>query len=246
MGNFPELAARISVAGAVALVAGSMMIVGVAVQSLTTPAFADTSAFELFCTNTPIGSLAFNDVVISGSLSPAVPAVGQQFSVDNFQAQVPIPAVIAQDAAAVGNTSLSGTANAALTATGATPASMPTGALAYDAALPNPVPPSGLTLEVPSSPATIGPFTATSSDIALSLTSVFTLNFNDAAFPTALPPFDCSPYPNDVVPSGLAQAIPPGLPIAPVVATAGQGPPPPPPTNRHRTLRAVLPAHAGG
>ncbi len=229
MGRFPKITARLSMAGAVALVAGSMMIVGVAVQSLT-PAFADTSPFELYCSNTPIGNLAFNDVVITGDLSPATPSPGQQFSLENFQASVPIPATVAQDAAAVGNTSLSGSATAAITATGATPASMPTGALAYDEPLPNPVPPSGLTLAVPSSPATIGPFTATSSSIALSLTSLFTLNFNDAAFPTPLPPFNCSPYPNDVLPSGLAQAIPPGTPISPVVATAGQGTPPPPPT----------------
>ncbi len=182
MGRVSKLTARIGMAGAIAVVAGSLMIVGVAVQSLTAPAFADTSAFELFCTGTPIGNLAFNDVVISGSLSPAAPTAGQQFSVNNFQAQVPIPTPIAQAAAAVGNMSLSGTANAALTATGATPASMPTGGLVYDEPIPNPIPPSGLALAVPSSPVTIGPFTATSSDITLALTSVFTLNFNDAAF----------------------------------------------------------------
>ena len=69
MGRFPKVATRLSVAGAVALVAGSMMLVGVAIQVITSPAFADTSPFELFCTNTPIGNLVFNDVVMTGTLS---------------------------------------------------------------------------------------------------------------------------------------------------------------------------------
>jgi hypothetical protein len=227
MGRFPNVAGRISLVGAVALVAGSMMIIGVAVQSLDAPAFADTSAFELFCTNTPIGDLVFNDVVISGSLSPATPAPGQQFSLTNFQAQVNIPADVAQEAAAVGNQSISGTASVTIAATGATPASIPTGPLAYGQAIPNPIPPSGITLTEPSTPATIGPFTATSSNVALSLGSSISLTFTDVAFPEALPPLECSAYANDLMPSGLAQGIPPGLPISPVIASAGTPPPPP-------------------
>ena len=65
MGRFPKAVSRMSVAGAVAIIAGSMMIVGVAVQALTAPAFADTSPFELYCTNSVIGNLAINDVVVN-------------------------------------------------------------------------------------------------------------------------------------------------------------------------------------
>ena len=227
MGRFPNVAGRISLVGAVALVAGSMMIIGVAVQSLSAPTFADTSAFELFCTNTPIGDLVFNDVVISGSLSPATPAPGQQFNLTGFQAQLNVPADVAQEAAAVGNQTISGTASVTIAATGATPASIPTGPLAYGQAIPNPIPPSGITLTEPSTPATVGPFTATSSNVALSLGSSISLTFNDAAFPEALPPLECSAYANDLMPSGLAQGIPPGLPISPVIASAGTPPPPP-------------------
>ena len=228
MGHFPKVATRLSVAGAAALVAGSMMLVGVAVQVITSPAFADTSPFELFCTNTPIGNLVFNDVVMTGSLSPATPSPGQQFSLSNFQAQVSVPADIVQEASAVGNTSISGTATATIAASGATPLSMPTGSLAYDQTIPSPVPSSGLALDVPSTPATIGPFTATSSNLSLSLGSSITLTFSDVAIPSGLPPLDCSAYPNDVMSSGLAQGIPPGLPISPVIAEAGQVSPPPP------------------
>jgi len=228
MGRFPKVATRLSVAGAVALVAGSMMLVGVAVQVITSPAFADTSPFELFCTNTPIGNLVFNDVVMTGTLSPATPSPGQQFSLSNFQTQVTVPADIVQAVTAVGNTSISGTASATVVASGATPTSMPTGSLAYDQTIPSPVPSSGLALDVPSTPATIGPFTATSSNLSLSLGSSITLTFSDVAFPSGLPPLECSAYPNDVMSSGLAQGIPPGLPISPVIAEAGQVSPPPP------------------
>ena len=228
MGRFPKVATRLSVAGAVALVAGSMMLVGVAIQVITSPAFADTSPFELFCTNTPIGNLVFNDVVMTGTLSPATPSPGQQFSLSNFQAQVTVPANIVQEATAVGNTSITGTASATIAASGATPSSMPTGSLAYDQTIPSPVPSSGVALDVPSTPATIGPFTATSSNLSLSLGSSITLTFSDVAIPSGLPPLECSAYPNDVMSSGLAQGIPPGLPISPVIAEAGQVSPPPP------------------
>jgi len=228
MGRFPKLATRLSVAGAVALVAGSMMLVGVAVQMISAPAYADTAPFELFCTNSPIGDLAFNDVVLTGSLSPASPSAGQQFSLTDFQAQVTVPPDIVSEATAVGNTSITGTVSATVIATGATPSSIPTGSLAYDQAIPTPVPASGLPLDIPSTPATIGPFTATSSNVAVSLGSAITLTFTDVAIPEGLPPLTCSAYPNDVMPSGLASGVPPGLPFSPVIADAGQAPPPPP------------------
>src|ERR1700722_11252462 len=228
MGHLPKVVNRMSVAGAVAIMAGSMMIVGVAVQGLTTPAFADTSPFELFCTNSPIGNLTINDVVMTGSLSTASPTPGQQFNLENFQAQVPVPADIVSAAAAVGNTSLSGTASAAIAATGATPSSITMGSLDYAVTLPNPIPPAGVPLDVPTTPVTVGPFTATSSNIALSLGSSIPLALSDVAIPGIPPPLQCSAYPNDVMSSGFSQVVPPGLPISPVIAVAGEAAPPPP------------------
>ena len=211
-------------AGAVVLAAGTVMIVGASVQeALTGPALADTAAFELFCTNTPIGNLVFNNVVISGTLSPASPAAGQQFSLEDFQEQLAIPASVVQSAGALGNT-ITGITTATLAATGATPSSTPTGPLAFSEAIPNPVPSTGGALYAPTTPTTIGPFTADSSDVSLTLGSSITLAITQLGTSS---PIECSAYPNDVMPSGSATGIPPGLPISPVVAFAGSSPPPP-------------------
>ena len=52
----------------------------------------------------------------------------------------------------------------------------------------------------------------------------------------------CRSYPNDTIPSGYTDTTPPGLPISPVIATAGQATPPAAP-HLDRALRAVLPPH---
>ena len=213
-----------SALGALVTLSGAVMLVGAAIEA--GQASADTAPFELYCTGTPVGAIAFNDVVVTGSLSPAAPTAGQQFTLDDFQAQVTIPASVVELASEVGNTSLSGTATVGISATGATPSTMSSGALAYAAPIPNPVPSTGLQFDVPTTPATIGPFTATSSNVALSIGSAITLTFSDIALP-GFPPFSCSAYPNDVVPSGLTNQLPPGLPTSPVIAYAGTPPPPP-------------------
>src|SRR5579864_2212397 len=100
--------------GAVVTLSGTVMLVGAAIEA--GQAGADTAPFELYCTGTPVGALVFNDVVISGTLSPAAPAVGQQFSLQGFQAHVTIPAAVATLAAQVGNTTLSGTVSTSISA----------------------------------------------------------------------------------------------------------------------------------
>lgn len=229
MGRFRNSLTRIGVAGAVSLVAGSMMIVGgvIVQQAMSGSAGADTSAFELFCTNTPIGNLVFNDVVISGTLTPSSPSPGEQFSLDNFQIQEPVPADIIQQASILGST-ISGTSTATIAATGATPTAMPTGSLGFSQPLPNPVPSAGGTLDVPTTPITVGPFTANSSNVSLALGSAITLTITQLGTSATI---GCSTYPNDTLPAGSGQATPPGLPISPVIAFAGN-PPPPPPANQ--------------
>ena len=69
---------------------------------------------------------------------------------------------------ATGLTSLTGTLTTTVDATGATPSSISTGAMPFDIPIPSPVPASGVTLHVPSTPATVGPFTATSTNITVS------------------------------------------------------------------------------
>jgi len=227
VGRSRTVATRVGLAGVVLLATGLSLVGTVVAQVVSSSAYADTTPFELYCTNTPIGDLVLNDSVVTGSLSPAAPAAGQQFSLENFQIQTTVPPDIVQAATAVGNTAISGTVTTTVDATGATPASQSTGAQPYDQSIPSPLPSSGLALSVPSSPLTVGPFTATGSAVALSLGSSISLTFSDVAIPSGFPPLQCSAYPNDAMPSGLATGLPPGLPISPVIATAGGATTPP-------------------
>ncbi len=230
MGRFQHLATRLSIVGALALVIGTSLVAGVITQALTSSAFADTAPYETFCANTPAGNIVLNDVVVSGALSPSNPTTGQQFNVTGLEVKEQLPAAVVQDAAATGLTSLTGTLTTSVDATGATPPSISTGAMSFDIPIPNPVPASGITLQVPSTPATVGPFTATSSNITVSEAAVANTTDIDGDG-IGLIALDCSSYPNDTLPSGFTSNSPPGLPISPVIATAGQGTPPPaPPT----------------
>jgi hypothetical protein len=226
MGRFPNVATRIAVAGAVALVLGSVMVVGVTVQqALTGAAFADSSPYEMFCPSTPEGNVVLNDVVLTGALSPASPTVGQTFNLTGFQTQEQLPAEIVQDAADTGLTSLTGTLTTTIDATGATPASISTGSVSFDIPIPDPIPSSGLAVTIPS--VTVGPFTATSDNIALSSAPVSqTMDIDGDGI--GLISLHCSSYPNDTLPGGFTNDTPPGVPISPVIATAGQVTPPSP------------------
>jgi len=212
-------------AGAIALASGVAMLGGVVVQTLTSPAFADSTPYETFCPGTPLGAVVLNDVVATGALSPASPSVAQSFTLTGFQIQEQLPAAVAQSAEATGLTSLTGSLTTTIDATGATPASLSTGTVNFAIPLPNPVPPSGVTVSIPS--VTVGPFTATSPNIALSAAPESqTMDIDgDGIGPISL---HCSDYPNDSLPSGFTNAMPPGLPISPVIATAGQVTLPPP------------------
>jgi len=201
------------------------MLGGVVVQTLTSPAFADSTPYETFCPGTPLGAVVLNDVVVTGALSPTSPSVGQSFTLTGFQTQEQLPAAIAQSAEATGLGSLTGSLTTTIDAIGATPASLSTGTVNFTIPLPNPVPPSGVTVSIPS--VTVGPFTATSPNVALSAAPESqTMDIDGAGI--GLISLHCSDYPNDSLPSGFTNDIPPGLPLSPVIATAGQVTPPPP------------------
>jgi hypothetical protein len=229
VGRFHHVATRLSMIGALALLIGTSLVAGVIVQSLTSSAYADTAPYEIFCPGTPVGNLVLNDVTVTGTMSPAAPSAGQQFNLANVQEEGVIPAAVAQQAEAIGLTSLTGTISGTVDATGATPASIPTGAVAFNIPIPDPIPSAGMTLDVPSPPATVGPFTATGTDVTLSMDSGIDITFNDG--PAAgLLDFHCSSYANDSIPqSGFTETTPPGLTISPVIATTGPSTPPAPP-----------------
>ena len=227
MGRFPRAATRIATAGALSLLVGAGLVATVAVQALSAPAYADTAPFEVVCGGSPLGAVALNDVVVSGTISPADPAPGQQFDLDGVQLQVPLPASLLDEVPSSGpSTTWSGSLTATVDATGAEPATLPTGAVAFSSQVPSPAPSAGVVLDAPTSPVDIGPFTATAGAVSLALAPTTALDLDVGGIALSL---SCSSYPNDIVPvSGVARGPAPGLPVSPVIAVAGGASPPPP------------------
>jgi len=185
-----------------------------------TPAFADSSAYELYCPGTPVGNIAINGVITSGTITPAAPAAGATFNLTNYSSTVVIPASIASAAAALGNSSIAGTAVTKVDATGATPASIGSGNLVINAPLPSPVPSTGITLNLPSPAASVGPFTATGGAISLTVDPAISLTLMVSGSNLTL---TCKPYPNNTTPTGIVTAAPSGSSASPVIATATAG-----------------------
>ena len=208
--------AALRVAGVSALLgAGAWMVVGQAPS-----AFADASPYELYCPGTPVGTIALNNVTATGSISPSTPAVGSTFNLANYQANVTIPENIVAAAQALGNTAINGSATAQFDVTGATPATKASPTLTFDEPIPSTIPSSGMTLTLPSAPTSIGPFTATSSNISVDIDKSTSLTLMVSGSPLAL---TCTAYPNNtettgILPSGTA-APPASSAIAPSLAS---------------------------
>lgn len=187
----------------------------------TTSAFADSTAYELYCPGTPVGTVVLNDVKTTATITPASPAAGSTFQVTNYQTIANLPGSLASAAAALGNASVQGSATATLNATGATPASLPTPSLNFNVPIPSPVPASGLALDLPSPAGSVGPFTASGGAITISQASKASLTLTVSGNPLSL---NCTAYNNDAIPtSGITTATPSGSPISPQIATASAG-----------------------
>jgi hypothetical protein len=187
----------------------------------TAPPTTITGAYELYCPNTPVGNIALNDAMTSATLSPAAPSAGQSFSVTGYQTMVNLPASLASAAASLGGPSLMGAATTQIDASGATPATTTEGPTNFSVPFPSPIPASGIALSLPSTAATVGGFTATSSQITIQEDASASLTITVANSPLTL---TCTAYANDAVPaSGITTATPTGSPIAPVIAVAGGG-----------------------
>ncbi len=217
MRRWQTMAARLALTGLIAISLGTVMVVGALVHGSGTPAFADSSAYELYCPGTPVGNIVLNGVVTTGTITPPAPTVGEQFSVTDYSSTVTLPSSIVGAAAALGNSVIAGTAATQIDATGATPASIPTGDIPIDAPIPSPVPSTGLALTLPPTPATIGPFTASGGAITVTVDRAITLSLVVSGSDLDL---TCTPYPNNAAATGIVASAPPGSPASPVIATA--------------------------
>ena len=207
---------RIRVTSTLAAVGVAGIVAALALPAA--PAFADSQPFEEYCPGTPVGDIALNNAVVTGSLSPASPASGQQFNLTNFQATINLPTSLAAAAAALGNTAITGSAVATVDVAGASPGQIKSGALPINVPIPSPVPPSGLNLQLPGSPSTIGPFTASGGQISVTLDQSAQISVTVSGSSLNL---TCTAYPNNSVASGVVTAKPSAQPVSPVIATAG-------------------------
>jgi len=191
-------------------------VVGFGVQG---PAVADTSAYELYCPNTAVGDVVMNDVVTTGSLSPARPTKGKSFSITNYQTTVPLPGTLVEALAALGATEATGSMQSSIDVSKARPASQQELAT-YSSPIPSSPTGNPLPVSAPASPTTVGPFKATSSRIAVKEASQMTLILDVVEGSTPLT-MDCQAYPNNTLPTGVTNQTPSGSPVAPVIAKSG-------------------------
>ncbi len=221
MRRLQAITLRLVLAGLTALSLGIVIVVAsLATNGSDTPAFASSSPYEVFCPETPVGNIVLNNVVTSGTITPASPTAGQQFSLTGYSTSISLPSSIASAAQALGNSSLVGSASLKVDATGATPANISSGSLTINTPIPSPVPATGVMLNLPASPGTIGPFTATGGAISLTVDSAISLSLNVSGSTLQL---TCTPYPNNTAATGIVSTAPTGSPASPVIATASAG-----------------------
>ena len=60
--------------GGAALALCASVLVVVTSPEFVSPAFADSAPYELYCPGTPVGDIALNDVVTTGTVSPQDPS----------------------------------------------------------------------------------------------------------------------------------------------------------------------------
>ncbi|MGH9917568.1 MAG: hypothetical protein ACRD6W_01645, partial [Nitrososphaerales archaeon] len=172
----------------------------------------------MYCPHTPVGDLVFNGVTTSATISPGTLAAGDQFQVTGYQTDIPIPSGAVTAAVGLGNGGFVGLATSYVDAYGATSSQMPTGSLGFDVPIPNPVPSSGLTLDIPSSPISVGSFTAIGGPITIAQDQsvLVVAELSNKAFKMS-----CTAYPNDSLATSGSTAMPPeATPIRPIIATA--------------------------
>ncbi|MGA2521222.1 MAG: SGNH/GDSL hydrolase family protein [Acidimicrobiales bacterium] len=221
---------RVARLGASALLLGaSMLTASLIIGGETSPAFADTAPYELYCPGTPVGNIVLNDVVTTGTLSPANPS-GTFFSIAGFQVQLNLPADVVSALQAIGATAIAGSYTTPLSGT---LTGTPAGPYTFDLPIPASVPPSGLALDIPPSPASVPgglepPETIPPDDPTPP--SSASISIGNPSFTFDLPggpsTVTCNVFPDDTIAtSGITTQTPTATTIAPVLAHATPGPP---------------------
>ncbi len=186
------------------------LVTAIAVPGAGSPASAAVTQYELYCPNTQVGNLVINNVVTSGNITPRHPATGQTFTVTSYQTTLPIPPVLAEAMAVLGNTAIAGTATTAVDATGATPSSLSVGTMSFDVPIPTSIPAAGVDLELPSRAATIGPFTS-GGNVSVLQSSAIELALSVSGKTLTM---ICIAFPNDGLATGITTSPPTSKPIS--------------------------------
>ena len=182
-----------------------------------------TGPYELYCPGTPVGNIALNDAVTSATLSPAAPTAGQSFSVTGYQTVVNLPGLTGEcGGGPLARSTADGHGHHPdRLASGATPATTPEGPTPSACPSRARCRAGGVSLSLPSTPATVTGFTASSANITIQEDSSASLSLIVSGAPLAL---TCTAYPNDSVALGHHhRRRRRAAPIAPVIAVAGTG-----------------------
>ncbi|HUI01938.1 MAG TPA: hypothetical protein VLZ77_00220, partial [Acidimicrobiales bacterium] len=85
--------------GTAAILIGGALATLTLVRGVASPAYANTTPYELYCPGTPVGNIVLNHVVTTGTISPPAPAAGQAFELTGYQSVVNLPSSIVSAAA---------------------------------------------------------------------------------------------------------------------------------------------------
>jgi hypothetical protein len=209
--------ARRGIGSLIALMIAATTLLGIASLGAASPAFANTTKYELYCPGTKVGNIAMNGVLTTGTITPASRMSGQQFTITGYQTVLRMPFALVSAWAALGSKVFSGTATSTVDAVvGATPTSISSGTMTYSVSIPTTIPLSGLTIALPTSPMTVGPFTATGRKATITEASHLSLKVADPGGGTLV--MNCVAYKNRSVATGIVTGAPSGPPISPLIA----------------------------
>ena len=215
-------ALRLGIVGAVLLAVGGS-VVAISQLYRTTPAYADTPPYELYCTGAPFGNIVLNNVVSTGS------GAGYGPFEEPYQIKIPIPASLLSTLKEMGATAVAGTLTTMVNAGGSNLFedfySPNVGPLAFDVPIPDPIPATGIHIVLPSTPILShffgGPGTVPPPGTEPPLQFRFTANPSTSislVLPLNTASLRCTAYSNDALPtSGVTTSGPVGSPIIPVI-----------------------------